>query len=49
MSVMNVAVFHLDVEMSLGIGGFVLSLVILSKEKRVSCKPTASGAIIGGN
>ncbi len=36
MSVMNVAVFPLDVAMSLGIGGFVLSLLLLSKEKRVS-------------
>jgi uncharacterized protein YqgV (UPF0045/DUF77 family) len=49
MSVMNVAVFPLDVEMSLGIGGFVLSLVLLSEEKRVSCKPTPSRAIFEKN
>jgi len=36
MGAMNVAVFPLDMAMSLGIGGFVLSLVLLSKEKRVS-------------
>ena len=46
---MKVAVFPLDVERSLGIGGFVMSLILLSKEKRVSCKPTPSGAIIEGN
>lgn len=49
MSTMKIAVFTMDSERSLGIGDFIMSFMILSKEKGVECRPTSSGAIIDGD
>lgn len=49
MSTMKIAVFTMDSERSLGIGDFIMSFMILSREKGVECRPTSSGAIIDGD
>jgi len=49
MSTMRIAVFPMDSERTLGIGDFIMSFMILSKEKGVECRPTSSGAIIDGD
>ena len=49
MSTMKIAVFTMDAERSLGIGDFMMSFLLVSKEKGVECRPTSTGAIIEGD
>lgn len=49
MSTMKISVFPFNAERTLGIGDFVMSFILLSKERGVKCKPTSSGAIIEGD
>lgn len=49
MSTMQISVFPLNMERSLGIGDFVMSLILLSKEMGLNCKVTTTGTIIEGN
>lgn len=46
MSTMQIAVFPLDTERTLGIGDFMMSFMLLSMERNVKCKLTSTGAII---
>ncbi len=49
MSTMRIAVFPMDSERTLGIGDFIMSFIILSREKGAECRPTSSGAVIDGD
>ena len=49
MSTMQIAVFPWDMERSLGLGDFIMSFLLLSKERGVKCSPTLTGAIIEGD
>lgn len=49
MSLMKIAVFPMDAERTLGIGDFVMTFLLLSKQKGAECKPTSSGAVIEGD
>ena len=49
MSTMQIAVFPWDMERSLGLGDFIMSFLLLSKERGVKCSPTSTGAIIEGD
>ncbi|HWP92551.1 MAG TPA: thiamine-binding protein [Thermodesulfobacteriota bacterium] len=49
MSTMQIAVFPWDMERSLGLGDFIMSFILLSKERGVKCSPTSTGAIIEGD
>jgi uncharacterized protein YqgV (UPF0045/DUF77 family) len=46
---MQIAVFPWDMERSLGLGDFIMSFLLLSKERGVRCSPTSTGAIIEGD
>jgi len=46
---MQIAVFPWDMERSLGLGDFIMSFLLLSKERGVKCSPTSTGAIIEGD
>ncbi|MGH7793079.1 MAG: thiamine-binding protein [Thermodesulfobacteriota bacterium] len=49
MSLMKIAVFPMDAERTLGIGDFLMTFLLLSREKGVECRPTSSGAVIEGD
>jgi len=49
MSLMKIAVFPMDAERTLGIGDFVMTFLLLSKQRGAECKPTSSGAVIEGD
>jgi uncharacterized protein YqgV (UPF0045/DUF77 family) len=46
MSTMHIAVFPWDMERSLGLGDFIMSFLLISKEKGAKCSPTSTGAIV---
>lgn len=49
MSTMQVAVFPWDMERSLGLGDFIMTFLLISKRKGVTCTPTSTGAVIEGD
>jgi Uncharacterized conserved protein len=46
---MQISIYPLYLERSLGIGDFVMSFMLMSKGKGLKCRPMPAGAIIEGD